>query len=123
TRPVIGNDGWESSATDIIGIHDYDANTDHMRQRYGAEVQPEQLFDRRRPGGRILTLDGYPHRGQPIMLTEFGGIACVETQDGEAGAWGYSVVGDAGSLGQKFEALLHAVIHKTMLSGFCYTQF
>ena len=21
--PVIGNDGWESSATDIIGIHDY----------------------------------------------------------------------------------------------------
>ena len=34
TRPVIGNDGWESSATDIIGIHDYDANIDHMRQRY-----------------------------------------------------------------------------------------
>jgi hypothetical protein len=40
TRPVIGNDGWESSATDIIGIHDYDANTEHMRQRYGAEIKP-----------------------------------------------------------------------------------
>ena len=75
TRPVIGNDGWESSATDIIGIHDYDANTEHIRQRYGPEIKPEQLFDRRRPGGRMLTLDGYPHRGQPIMLTEFGGIA------------------------------------------------
>lgn len=25
TRPVIGNDGRESTATDIIGIHDYDA--------------------------------------------------------------------------------------------------
>jgi hypothetical protein len=25
---VIGNDGWESSATDIIGIHDYDAERD-----------------------------------------------------------------------------------------------
>ena len=24
TRPVVGNDGWESVATDIIGIHDYD---------------------------------------------------------------------------------------------------
>ncbi len=24
SRPVIGNDGWESVATDIIGIHDYD---------------------------------------------------------------------------------------------------
>jgi len=123
TRPVIGNDGWESGATDIIGIHDYDANPDHLRQRYASETAPEQLFDRRRPGGRILTLDGYPHRGQPIMLTEFGGIACVQAQDGEPGAWGYSVVGDAGSLGQKFEALLHAVIHTPMFSGFCYTQF
>jgi hypothetical protein len=24
TRPVIGNDGWEAAATDVIGIHDYD---------------------------------------------------------------------------------------------------
>ena len=80
TRPVIGNDGWESSATDIIGIHDYDANTEHLRQRYGPEIKTEQLFDRRRPGGRVLTLDGYPHRGQPIMLTEFGGIALARAR-------------------------------------------
>ena len=67
TRAVIGNDGWESSATDIIGIHDYDSNLEHIRQRYGPEVEREKLFDRRRPGGRVLTLDGYPHQGQPIM--------------------------------------------------------
>src|SRR5215208_2684970 len=24
TRPVVGNDGWESAETDIIGVHDYD---------------------------------------------------------------------------------------------------
>ena len=40
TRPVIGNDGWESSATDIIGIHDYDANPEHLRQRYGPRSRP-----------------------------------------------------------------------------------
>ena len=28
TRPVIGNDGWESVATDIVGIHDYDDDPD-----------------------------------------------------------------------------------------------
>jgi len=123
TRPVIGNDGWESSATDIIGIHDYDTNPDHMRQRYAGEASPEQLFDRRRPGGRILTLDGYPHRGQPIMLTEFGGIACAATQEGEAGAWGYTMVGDVAGLAEKFAALMHTVIHTAMFSGFCYTQF
>ena len=67
TRPVIGNDGWESSATDIIGIHDYDANVEHLRQRYGPEVKTNNYSIGAGPAGRILTLDGYPHRGQPII--------------------------------------------------------
>ena len=125
TRPVIGNDGWESSATDIIGIHDYDANTEHMRQRYGAEIKSEQLFDRRRPGGRILTLDGYPHRGQPIMLTEFGGIAFdVGASPAEPGrTWGYTVATDARAFKRMYCALIDTVIHTALFSGFCYTQF
>ncbi|MBZ8140812.1 glycoside hydrolase family 2 [Rubrivivax gelatinosus] len=122
TRPVIGNDGWESSATDIIGIHDYDASCEHLRQRYGAEIKPEQLFDRRRPGGRILTLDGYPHRGQPIMLTEFGGIAFVKQPEG-GHTWGYSAARDETQFAQLYADLLHTVIHTALFSGFCYTQF
>ncbi len=122
TRPVIGNDGWESAATDIIGIHDYDANTEHMRQRYGAEIEPEQLFDRRRPGGRILTLDGYPHRGQPIMLTEFGGIAFDPEPDAKR-TWGYTRASDAEAFAALYEDLLQTVIHTALFSGFCYTQF
>jgi beta-galactosidase/beta-glucuronidase len=121
TRPVIGNDGWESSATDIIGIHDYDANTEQLRQRYG-DAKTEQLFDRRRPGGRVLTLDGYPHRGQPIMLTEFGGIALDEgASDGMT--WGYSSARDAEELAEMFEELMTTVVHTALFSGFCYTQF
>ncbi len=124
TRPVIGNDGWESSATDIIGIHDYDANTEHMRQRYGAEIKPETLFDRRRPGGRILTLDGYPHRGQPIVLTEFGGIAFQKHPDPNVKTtWGYTRAMDEEEFAQLFESLLATVIHTALFSGFCYTQF
>lgn len=124
TRPVVGNDGWESSATDIIGIHDYDADPDAIRQRYGPEIRPEQLFDRRRPGGRILTLDGYPHRGQPIMLTEFGGIAFRgrETGDGTR-AWGYTEARDADAFAAMYRRLLDTVIHTALFSGFCYTQF
>jgi beta-galactosidase/beta-glucuronidase len=30
TRPVIGNDGWEASATDILGIHDYDSDPEKV---------------------------------------------------------------------------------------------
>jgi beta-galactosidase/beta-glucuronidase len=124
TRPVIGNDGWESSATDIIGIHDYDANTDHLRQRYGPEIKTEQLFDRRRPGGRVLTLDGYPHRGQPIMLTEFGGIALARSSSPSAPyTWGYSTAKDTDEFGELFERIVDAVVHTALFSGFCYTQF
>jgi hypothetical protein len=124
TRPVIGNDGWESSATDIIGIHDYDANVDHMRQRYATEQAPQQLFDRRRPGGRILTLDGYPHRGQPIMLTEFGGIAFVKKPEpGVKQTWGYTRAKTDKEFEQMFHELLEVVIHTPLFSGFCYTQF
>jgi beta-galactosidase/beta-glucuronidase len=124
TRPVVGNDGWESSATDIIGIHDYDANNEHIRQRYGSESSADQLFDRRRPGGRILTLDGYPHRGQPIMLTEFGGIGYVKhRQPGVKHTWGYSVAQDEGDFAMRFYDLMHTVTHIALFSGFCYTQF
>jgi hypothetical protein len=122
TRPVIGNDGWESSATDIIGIHDYDANSEQLRQRY-ADVKTELLFDRRRPGGRVLTLDGYPHRGQPIMLTEFGGIALIADASKAGGTWGYSTARDGAELTEMFERLLEAVVHTALFSGFCYTQF
>jgi beta-galactosidase/beta-glucuronidase len=126
SRPVIGNDGWESGATDIIGIHDYDANIEHLRQRYGPEMKTEQLFDRRRPGGRVLTLDGYPHRGQPIMLTEFGGIAlrAVSAKQVEKAlvTWGYSSAADAEELATMFERLVDTVIRSAFFSGFCYTQ-
>ncbi|NUZ04851.1 glycoside hydrolase family 2 [Schlegelella sp. ID0723] len=123
TRPVIGNDGWESCATDIIGIHDYDANTEHMRQRYGPESNTEELFDRRRPGGRVLLLDGYPHRGQPIMLTEFGGVAFAPEGCTGADIWGYSNADHAEEFAGKFEKLMQTVIHTPLFSGFCYTQF
>ena len=123
TRPVIGNDGWEASATDVLGIHDYDDNPEHLQARYGAS-QAQDLFDRRRPGGRILTLDGYPHRGQPIVLTEFGGIA-FNKNPAEAGkkTWGYSSVTTDADFFSRYQKLLQVVNDTTMFSGFCYTQF
>lgn len=124
TRPVIGNDGWEASATDILGIHDYDCNPDGLLSRYGSASQTQELFDRRRPGGRILTLDGYPHRGQPIMLTEFGGIAFSKAaKPGGDRDWGYSKVANEDALLKNYSSLLEVVNNTTIFSGYCYTQF
>jgi len=122
TRPVIGNDGWEASATDILGIHDYDPDPERIYVRYGSTEKTQELFDRRRPGGRILTLDGYPHRGQPIMLTEFGGIAYFKSQDA-AKIWGYSEAGSESEFYEHYRRLLEVVNVTPIFSGFCYTQF
>ncbi len=120
TRPVIGNDGWESSATDIIGIHDYDDRLERIQRRYRMDESLPRLFNRERPGGRLLTLEGHPHSGQPIMLTEFGGIAY--SQD-VAHTWGYSRSDSVGAFAQRYTNLLVLINSLPMLAGFCYTQF
>lgn len=122
TRPVIGNDGWEASATDLLGIHDYDGDPERLAARYASN--PQELFDRRRPGGRILTLDGYPHRGQPIILTEFGGITYAKkAEEGVKDVWGYSTAGSDEEFFKIYRRLLEVVNEVPIFTGFCYTQF
>jgi hypothetical protein len=71
-----------------------------------------------------LTLDGYPHRGQPIMLTEFGGIAYIKgRRSAGAKAWGYSKASTERQFLKLFTDLMSAVISSPLFSGFCYTQF
>jgi len=122
TRPVIGNDGWESVATDIIGIHDYDDRPDRIAKRYHADQVLPRLFKRERPGGRLLVLDSttQTHADQPLMLTEFGGIAFSPDHNA---TWGYSRSRTTQDFGERFRALLDVVRELQVFSGFCYTQF
>ena len=120
TRPVIGNDGWESVATDIIGVHDYDDDPARIARRYHADEVLPRLFKRERPGGRVLVLEGNHQTDQPLMLTEFGGIAFAPAQ---RGTWGYSMAESAEDFGRRYANLLRVVRNLQLLSGFCYTQF
>jgi beta-galactosidase/beta-glucuronidase len=121
SRPVIGNDGWESVATDMIGIHDYDDQPDRIGRRYGSSDVETHLLKRERPGGRILTLGGESVAcTQPIILTEFGGIAYGGSDDE---SWGYSRSRTAEQLLGQYRALLESVRSAPALAGFCYTQF
>ncbi|ALA59236.1 glycoside hydrolase family 2 protein [Nitrospira moscoviensis] len=120
TRPVVGNDGWESVATDIIGIHDYDDDPHRMARRYETTDMRVRLFQHERPGGRILLLQGgSPHADHPIVLSEFGGIAI----QGDERTWGYSRSETADDLERRYVDLLHVVHDLQLLAGFCYTQF
>ena len=120
TRPVIGNDGWESVATDIIGIHDYDDQPSRIGRRYLADEVLPRLFKRERPGGRILVLEGQKHAEQPLMLTEFGGIALARD---ESRTWGYARARTPEEFARRYRELLDVVRELQVFSGFCYTQF
>jgi hypothetical protein len=116
---VVGNDGWESVATDIIGIHDYDPDSDRIARRYHAEEVLPRLFRRERPGGRLLVLQEKNSPDQPIVLSEFGGIAYST----DPRAWGYWRVDSPTDLARLYTRLLTVVRSLAILSGFCYTQF
>jgi beta-galactosidase/beta-glucuronidase len=121
SRPVIGNDGWESVATDIIGIHDYDDQPYRLGLRYGINNIEAKLLKRDRPGGRMLTLGRESVAGtQPIVLTEFGGIAFggIAKED-----WGYSISSTPEQFLEQYRLLLETVCNLPALAGFCYTQF
>ncbi|HEY8292412.1 MAG TPA: glycoside hydrolase family 2 TIM barrel-domain containing protein, partial [Thermomicrobiales bacterium] len=118
-RPVIGNDGWEHVATDILTIHDYDDSLERLQARYGATDALASLFTRMLPAGRRVSLARDHHGGQPVMLTEFGGL----TFSSDPGAWGYSHAGSQEEFATRYSQLLAVVRAFPLFAGFCYTQF
>ena len=74
TRPVVGNDGWESVATDIIGIHDYDDRPDRIAARYGSAEGDSACSTASAPAAGSWSSTAQGHVGLPIVLSEFGGI-------------------------------------------------
>jgi hypothetical protein len=121
TRPVIGNDGWEFVATDIVGIHDYEHSPEKIIARYADLTAVKTSLERQQPGGRALALEGFSFGDHPVVLSEFGGIA-LSKADAERG-WGYSRASDADAFLQRYTALIEAVLEcRQGLAGFCYTQ-
>ncbi len=124
TRLVVGNDGWESVATDVIGIHDYDDDPAQIAHRYHAHENRPKLFRHARPGGRILVLGGgeahEAHADHPVILSEFGGMSC---SDDATRTWGYRRCKNPAEFAREYKTLVETVRKLDLLAGFCYTQF
>ncbi len=118
TRIVSGNDGWEQAATDLLTVHDYTAWPEQLSPEYGSV---DTICSGNPGAGRIVTACGYDHRGKPMLLTEYGGIAMAK--DSGDGNWGYNGAAqdEAGFL-KRFEAITQAFKHMPGFVGYCYTQ-
>jgi beta-galactosidase/beta-glucuronidase len=112
SRLVVSNDGWEHALTDLCTIHDYGGAHELLR-RYAT---PESSVSAR-PARRPVYAPGYGYRGEPILISEFGGVAF----SGEGG-WGYTTVADAEEFLERYEALITALLQSEAVRGFCYTQ-
>lgn len=123
TRPVISNDGWEHTDSDIWSIHDYEASGQVLTERYGTRASVDAMLDGFGPAGRRMIVSGRKknERGQPVMLTEFGGVSFApDTQSDDS--WGYSTARDSDDYRQRVSTILNAVNASSVLAGFCYTQ-
>ncbi|MEU8872109.1 sugar-binding domain-containing protein [Streptomyces javensis] len=120
SRPAVSNDGWEISAADIWGVHDYTQHGDVLRERYGHASLRQGEVAERWPGAKRLTLDGVRHQGQPVVLSEFGG-ATFEPAEG-AEWFGYDTVATKEDFAERLADLVAAAVDSG-LAGFCYTQF
>jgi beta-galactosidase/beta-glucuronidase len=113
TRPVVSNDGWEHAITDLCNIHDY-RDAQAIAKSY---TKPESAVAAE-PANKPIYVPGYSYRGEPILITEFGGIAF----SGDEGGWGYSTVTDADEFLERYEGLVEALLRSAPVQGFCYTQ-
>jgi beta-galactosidase/beta-glucuronidase len=115
TRLVVSNDGWTHTKSDIITIHDYSPDRQELEGRYADLDNIVNLF----PGGHALFARGYGYNGEPIMVTEFGGISY--NLDGTEG-WGYSNAENEEDFLERYRNVVEPLLNSENVQGFVYTQ-
>jgi glycoside hydrolase family 2 sugar binding protein len=120
TRPVISNDGWEHTESDIVTLHNYAQTGKEIVEAYGdmqAFLNGDFVKDRH---SRAAFANGYKYGGQPIIISEYGGVSFIkDSSDG----WGY---GNAAKSEEEFINRLYELtraIESVNCQGYCLTQF
>ena len=120
SRPVISNDGWEHTISDIWGVHDYTQFPAQIADRYYTPEDVQKTLAGPGPQRKRLLLEPTDSRGQPVMLTEFGGLS-FHPASGEP--WfGYATASSEEEYLKMVEDLFDAIHNSPELAGFCYTQ-
>ena len=118
-RPVIVNDGWEHTISDIITLHDYEEEGSILKDRYThckEQILNNEVYHAIIKGAFA---DGYEWKGQPVIISEYGGIAFNNDDSG----WGYgNKVNTKEEFIDRFDKITTAVKKLPYVCGYCYTQ-
>ncbi len=115
TRLVLSNDGWEHCLSDLCTVHDYSRDRGVLLERY---ANVDRILNDM-TGRKFIYAPGYKYEGQPIMVTEFGGVNLRSIPEAP-------IVNPSAQNEQEFLDQLVDVIHPMVVSGlvqgYCYTQ-
>ena len=67
----------------------------------------------------MIFTPGYSYEGEPILITEFGGIAYRKS---EWEGWGYSGADNDEDFAKRYYEVVSALLESPAIQGFCYTQ-
>lgn len=119
-RPVIANDGWEHTVSDILSLHDYEESGDVFYERYSrfsTEILNGEVYHCRI---KSAMAGEYAYAGQPVIVSEYGGAAFCGGADGD---WGYGgAVRDEAQFLRRVRDMTDAIRKLPYVCGFCYTQ-
>ena len=119
-RPVIVNDGWEHTVSDILTLHDYEELGEIFYNRYKGNLENIVSGKLSHNKDRMALAEGYAYKGQPIIISEYGGIAF---SGGAEGTWGYgNTVSDEEEFLKRFDNITTAIKKIPYIAGYCYTQ-
>ncbi|MDM5330559.1 sugar-binding domain-containing protein [Neobacillus sp. CF12] len=115
SRLVISNDGWEHTVSDVLTIHDYEGEKEVLKERYSRLENTLQFT----PADRFLFVPSFHYKGEPIMVSEFGGIAY---QKSEWQGWGYTSASNDQDFIERYYLVVSSLLESPLVQGFCYTQ-
>lgn len=117
-RPVICNDGWEHTISDIVTLHDYQVYGEELYRMYTDRKDDVLSNKEYLTNNHSAFASGYSYKGQPVIISEFGGIAF-----NEEGGWGYgNKVGSKEEFVNRFDGITNAIKRIPYVCGYCYTQ-
>lgn len=126
TRMVISNDGWEHTFSDMVTVHNYTHGADAQSRQardFAATLSDRSLMVTAEPAERRIFAEGFRYSGQPIVLSEFGGISYEPSfNQKENDSWGYTVSKNEEDYIADLTRIFSDIGTNRALCGYCYTQ-
>ena len=132
SRLVISNDGWEMRESDICAVHTYmhgEKEDVRQHQRFVECLKDVNKFQ------YIMEKQTYSlgmkYEGQPVVITECGGIAVKAAEASDVSRedainktdndWGYTSTSQEDFM-DEYKRVIESMYASDIINGFCYTQ-